>query len=138
MGFSLPAEPARNDQHLVNDALMLADENGANLDLPRRFCARLDERAEHPVRRSAQTAESLFLQPMAEGPRQEILREGGWRIGRKPLPPASSQLPNVPLADTRERSVERLSRCGGRLSGRGTTESHCQAIATRRTRSTQY
>jgi len=68
-GFSLPAEPARDDQHLVNDALMLADQNGANLDSPRRFGARFDESAEQAVGRRAQTAERLFLQPVADGPR---------------------------------------------------------------------
>jgi hypothetical protein len=73
MGFSLPAETARNDQHLVNDALMLTDQDGANFDLPRRFGARLDERAEQAVGRRAQTAERLFLQPVADGSRQEIL-----------------------------------------------------------------
>jgi hypothetical protein len=53
----------------VNDALMLADQNGANLDSPRRFGARFDESAEQAVGRRAQTAERLFLQPVADGPR---------------------------------------------------------------------
>src|ERR1700674_5469823 len=108
---------------------MLADKDGADLDLPRRFRARLDERAEQASGRRAQTAERLFLQPVADGPRQEILREGGWRIGRKPLPPANAQPLDGHLADALERGVERLSRRGGRLSGRSPVESHGQAAA---------
>jgi hypothetical protein len=103
---------------------MLADKDGANFDLSRRFCARFDQRAEQTGGRYAQTAERLFLQPVADGSRQEILREGGWRIGRKPLPPANAHLLDGHLADARERGVERLSRRGGRLSGRRPAESH--------------
>ena len=73
MRFSLPAEPARDDQHLVKDALMLPHEDRADLDPPRRFGASFDERTEQAVGRDAQTAERVFLQPVADGPRQEIL-----------------------------------------------------------------
>lgn len=129
MGFALPAEPARDDQHLVNDALMLADEDRADLDASRWFGARLCEGAEQADGRGAQTAERLFLQPMAYGPRQEILRESGRRIGGKVLPPETPQLIDVHLGDTRERGVERLSRRGGRLSGKGPADSQGQATA---------
>ena len=129
MGFALPAEPARDDQHLVNEPLMLADKDRADLDASRRFDARLCEGAEQAAGRGAQTAERLFLQPIADGPRQEVLREGGWRIGGKRLPPATSQLLDVHLGDARERGVERLSRRGGRLSCRGPAESQGQATA---------
>ena len=64
----------------MNDALMLTDKDGANLDLPRRFDARFCESAEQAVSRRLQTTERLFLQPVADGPRQEFLRKGGWRI----------------------------------------------------------
>ena len=83
MGFSLPAEPARDDEHLMNDALMLSDQDRADLDASRRFDARLCEGAEQAAGRCAQTAERLFLQPVTDGPRQEILGEGCWRIGRR-------------------------------------------------------
>ena len=73
MGLSLPAKSARDDQHLVHEAIMLADQDGADLDLPRRFGAQLDERAEQTGGRRAQTAERLLLQPEADGSRQEIL-----------------------------------------------------------------
>ena len=86
-------------------------------------------RAKHAVGRRAQTAERLFLQPIADGPRQEILRECGWRIGRKRLSPTRPQLLNVHLADTRERGVGRLSRHEGRLSSGRPAESHYQAAA---------
>jgi len=57
----------------VNDTLMLADQHGANLDPPRRLGARFNERAKQAVGRRAQTAERQFLQPVADGPRQELL-----------------------------------------------------------------
>jgi hypothetical protein len=131
MGFALPAEPAGHNQHLVNEPLMLADKDRADLDASRRFGARLCEGAEQSDGRGAQTAERLFLQPMADGPRQEILGEGGWRIGRERLPPANAQLIDIHLGDTRERGAERLSRRRrpGRLSSRGPAESQGQATA---------
>jgi hypothetical protein len=58
----------------VNDALVLADQDGASLDLPRPPRARLDERVEQAAGRRAQAAERLFLQLMADSPRQEVLR----------------------------------------------------------------
>jgi hypothetical protein len=106
VGSALPTEPAGHDQHLVNDALMLPDNDGADLDLPGRFHARLDERTEQACSRRAQAAERLFLQLVADGPRHEVLREGRWRIRRERLPPATSQLLHVHLAYTCKRGVE--------------------------------
>ena len=60
--------------------------------------ARFNERVEQAAGRRPQTAERLFLQPVADGPRQEILREGGGRIGPNRLRPATPQLVDVHLA----------------------------------------
>jgi hypothetical protein len=39
IGFPLPAEPPQDDQHVMNDALMLADQDGADPVAPRGFAS---------------------------------------------------------------------------------------------------
>ena len=125
VGVALPAEAAGDDEHFMHDALVLADDDRANLHLSGRLRAGLLERAQQARRRRVEAAERLLLKEMRDRSREKVFREGGRRLATENLPPFRPQRIDVKrgyacdlLREISAPLTPPASRPGGRLTPR--------------------
>jgi len=86
----------------VDDALVLADDYGPDLDLPGRLGTRPRQSSQETRCGGAEPAERLLLKPVGDRSREKVLRECRRRVTTEDPPPFRAQRIDIHDADARE------------------------------------